>query len=292
MGRASINAARVLLAHVHLTLGNWNEAADFAQQVISSGQFQLDPDMSLIFSPEDVTHSGNIWPIKYARIEGVGMYFPLNFTAGKGTGYAASTWFTNIGIPTHPIIADWDDNDHRKAMNLYDTDPSTIEGKALSAAVPMLFKKFIDRDNVGNTGHGNDMPLYRYADALLIFAEADCQAKGSPGPAAYEAVNQVRRRGYGVDINTPAPGIDLEELSKDDFIEAVMVERAHEFMLEEKRWFDLVRRGFEYTTQQIASSGDARKLEFWGEEDMLWPIPRQEIDNNDLMTDADQNPGW
>ncbi len=292
LGRASVNAARILLAHVHLTVGNWAEAASFAQQVINSGGFQLDPDMSLIFSPEEVTHSGNIWPIKFARINGIGLSIPPRFAAGRGTNYAANEWFTNIGIPSHPIIADWDDNDLRKALNLYDTDPNTVEGKALSAAVPMLFKKFIDKDNVGGTGHGNDMPLYRYADALLIFAEADGWAKGSPSTQAYEAVNQVRRRAYGVDISTSAPGIDLEGLSKDDFIEAVMRERAWEFMLEEKRWFDITRRGFEYTTQQIASSGDARKLEFWGEEDMLWPIPRQEIDNNDLMTDADQNPGW
>lgn len=292
LGRASVNAARVLLAHVHLTVGNWAEAASFAQQVINSGQFQLDPDMSLIFSPENVTHSGNIWPIKYVRINGLGLNFPPRFAAGRGTGYASNEFFTNIGITTHPILADWDDNDPRKALNLYDTDPNTVEGKALSAAVPMLFKKFIDKDHVGRSGHGNDMPLYRYADVLLIFAEADGWATGSPSTQAYEAVNQVRRRAYGVDISTSAPGIDLEGLSKDDFIEAVMRERAWEFMLEEKRWFDISRRGFEYTTQQIASSGDPRKLEFWGEEDMLWPIPRQEIDNNDLMTDADQNPGW
>lgn len=109
---------------------------------------------------------------------------------------------------------------------------------------------------------------------------------------ALECSHNYNKMAYGVDLNVPVPGIDLEGLSKDDFIEAVMVERAHEFMLEGKRWFDLTRNGFEYTTQQIASSGDSRKLEFWGEEDMLWPIPRQEIDNNDLLTDADQNPGW
>ncbi|MFY0652442.1 MAG: RagB/SusD family nutrient uptake outer membrane protein [Cyclobacteriaceae bacterium] len=292
LGRASVHAARTLLAHVHLTIGNWADAADLAQQVINSGQFQLEPDMYRIFSPEDVTHSGDIWAIKYARVDGIGANWALNFTAGRGTGYAANTWFTVLGIPTHPIIADWDDNDERKALNLYDTDPTTVEGKALSAAVPMLFKKFIDKDNVSGSGHGNDMPLYRYADALLIFAEADARAKGSAGVEAYAAANQVRRRAYGVDINTPAPGIDLEGLSNDDFIEAIMVERAHEFILEGKRWFDLTRNGFEYTTQQITSSGDSRKLEFWGEEDMLWPIPRQEIDNNDLLTDTDQNSGW
>lgn len=291
LGRASIYAARILLADVYLTIENWSEAANMAQQVINSGKFQLDPDMYKIFSPENITHSGYIWSIKFARIQGLGSYFQ-NFMHGVGTGYGTYEWYTYIGIPTHPLIANWDNNDERKKLNLYDTDPSTTEGKSLSASVPMLFKKYIDKESVGDNGHGNDFPLYRYADALLIFAEADCQAKNGPSAEAYEAVNKVRRRAYGVNINTPDTEVDLVGLSKDEFISAVWKERAYEFMLEGKRWFDLKRMGYEKATQQIQSSGDARKFEFWGQEDWFWSIPRQEIDNNDAITDADQNPGY
>lgn len=290
LGRASVHAARVLLAHVYLTIENWTEAANMAQQVINS-ELQLEPDMYKMFSPEDITHSGYIWSIKYARIDGLGNSF-LNLLHGRGTGYSYKTWFTHIGIPQHPIIANWDNNDGRKQLNLYDTDPNTPEGASLSAAVPMLFKKYIDTETVGQHGHGNDFPLYRYADALLIFAEADCQAKNGPGAEAYEAVNKVRRRAYGVDINTANPEVDLAGLSKDDFISTIWRERAHEFMLEGKRWFDLKRMGYEIATQKIQSSGDSRKIEFWGLEDWLFPIPQQEIDNNDALTVADQNPGY
>ena len=290
-GRITEYAARTLLAEVYLTNENWAEAANMAQSVINSGKFQLETDMYKMFSPEELTHSGDIWSINYTRINGIGSKMQ-NYMHGKGTGYGSVEWFTYIGIMTHPVLANWDDNDLRKKLNLYDTDPATVEGQALSAAVPMLFKKYIDKDNVGQNGHGNDFPLYRYADALLIFAEADCQANSGPGTQAYETVNQVRRRAYGVDIGTPDPAVDLAGLSKDDFISAIWLERAHEFMLEGKRLFDLRRMGYEIFTQKILSSGDVRKSEYWGPEDMLWPIPRQEIDNNDLITDADQNPGW
>ena len=289
-GRLTIHAARVLLAHVHLTIENWTEAANMAQQVMNS-ELRLEPDMYRMFSPEDITHSGYIWSLKYARIDGLGLGF-VNSLHGKGTGYSYKTWYVYIGLPNHPLLANWDDNDLRKQLNLYDTDPTTIEGASLSAAVPLLFKKYIDTEAAGQFGHGNDFPLYRYADALLIYAEADCQAKNGPGAEAYEAVNKVRRRGYGVDIYTPNPEVDLAGLSKDDFISAIWKERAHEFMLEGKRWFDLKRMGYEIATQKIQSSGDSRKFEFWGPEDWFWPIPQQEIDNNDLITDADQNPGY
>jgi len=188
MGRASVHAARVLLAHVYLTVENWTEAANMAKQVMNS-ELQLDPDMYKMFSPEDnITHSGYILSVKFARIDGLGSGFP-NALHGKGTGYANKEWWTYIGLPDHPIIANWDNNDGRKQLNLYDTDPTTPEGASLSAAAPMLFKKYIDTESVGQLGHGNDFPLYRYADALLIFAEADCQAKNGPGAEAYEAVN-------------------------------------------------------------------------------------------------------
>jgi hypothetical protein len=288
-----VHAARILLADVYLTMENWSDAANTAQQVISSGKFQLETDMTKMFSPEDgPTHSGDIWSIKYARIEGLGSYLQ-NFLHGVGTGYGAREWFTIIGVMDHPILANWDDNDQRKQLNLYDTSSATVEGQALSAAVPMLFKKFVDQQAVGPTGHGNDHPLYRYADALLVFAEADCRANNGPSAAGYAAVNQIRRRGYGVDIGTADPAVDLAAgLSEADFVSAIWDERAHEFMIEGKRWFDLKRMGMTIATQQIQSSGDERKSEFWGSEDWLLSIPRQEIDNNDLITDADQNPGW
>ncbi len=289
-GRITIHAAKVLLADVYLTSEKWTDAAATALQVINSGKFRLEPDMKKMFSPEDgATHSGEIWSVNFTRKTGLGAYF-LTFMHNPSPKYSSVGYFTYIGILQCPVIANWDNNDKRKQLNLYNTDKSTLEGAGLSTSVPMLFKKYIDSNPSGDE-HGNDFPLYRYADALLIYAEAKCMADNNPGTEAYDAVNKIRRRAYGVDINTPAPGIDLSGLSKDGFRDAVWDERAHEFMMEAKRWYDLKRMGKVIAEQKIRASGST-KASGWGPEDWYWPIPRQEIDNNDLISDADQNSGY
>lgn len=289
-GRATIHAARVLLADVYLTSEKWTDAAATALQVINSGKFQLELDMTKMFRPEDgATHSGEIWSIKWTRKTGLGSYIQT-FMHNPSPKYSSVGYFTYIGILECPVIANWDNNDKRKQLNLYNTDKSTPEGAGLSTAVPMLFKKYIDSNPSGDE-HGNDWPIYRYEDAMLIYAEAKSMADNNPGTEAYDAVNKIRRRAYGVDINTPAPGIDLAGLSKDAFREAIWDERAHEFMMEAKRWYDLKRMGKTIAEQKIRASG-ATKASGWGPEDWYWPIPRQEIDNNDLISDADQNPGY
>jgi len=288
-GRITIHAARTMLADVYLTTEKWSDAAATALLVINSGKFQLEPDMYKMFKPEDgSTHSGEIWSVKWARKTGLGSYFQA-FMHSALTKYSSVGYFTYIGILKSPVIANWDDNDKRKQLNLYNTDKSTLEGQSLTTSVPMLFKKFIDTNPGGDEGHGNDYPLYRYADALLIFAEAKSMADNGPGADAYEAVNNIRRRAYGVNINTPAPGIDLTGLDKDSFRDAVMNERAHEFIMEAKRWYDLKRMDFVKATEKITASG---KAEFWSADDLHWPIPKQEIDNNDLINLTDQNPGY
>ena len=80
----------------------------------------------------------------------------------------------------------------------------------------------------------------RYADILLIFAEAENKVNG---PAeAYDAINRIRRRAMNLPILTPDASVDLSGLSSDEFDEAVINERAWELAFEDKRWFDLVRR--------------------------------------------------
>lgn len=288
-GRISKYAAKILLADVLLTTEQYADAAKEALEIINSSKFSLEPDMGKLFSPEDgATHSGEIWSVPFSRTLPLGNYFVNDMNAPL-PGYSNIGWYVVIGVLKSPVLAGWDDRDKRKQLWLYSTDPATPEGKSLSAAVPMLFKKFIDKNNTGQLGHGNDWPLYRLEDALLIYAEAQCMADKSPNTQAYESINKVRRRGYGLNIQTPSPGVDLSSLSMNSFREAVWEERSHEFVIEGKRWFDLKRMGKTIAKQKITAAG---KNEFWGEEDWYWPIPRQEIDNNDLISDVDQNPGY
>ena len=84
--------------------------------------------------------------------------------------------------------------------------------------------------------------IIRYADVLLMFAEADNEINGGPSAAAYTAINQVRRRGYGKPIGTANATVDLPAgLSHDDFFTALVKERSLELGAEGIRKYDLIR---------------------------------------------------
>jgi hypothetical protein len=83
--------------------------------------------------------------------------------------------------------------------------------------------------------------IIRYADVLLMYAEAENELNG-PTVAAYNAVNQVRRRGYGKSISAPDATIDLPAgLSKSTFFNAIVKERSLELGGEGVRKYDLIR---------------------------------------------------
>ena len=156
---------------------------------------------------------------------------------------------------------------------------------------------------------GNDrkMPphwcMMRFAEVLLNAAEAYNEADGGPSDKAYSYVNAVRNR-VGLP-NLP------EDLSKEEFRKALILERELEFGFEEVRWFDMIRWGLKeaFTTplKGLTSIGnknvDATVFRFaekeaypprkwYTEFDTKWylaPIPAVEIQKNYGMT---QNPGW
>jgi len=87
----------------------------------------------------------------------------------------------------------------------------------------------------------------------LMFAEADNEINNGPSPAAYSAINMVRRRAFGKPINAPDGDIDLPGgLSKDDFFKTIVKERALELASEGHRKYDLIR--WNLLAQKIADT--------------------------------------
>jgi hypothetical protein len=90
--------------------------------------------------------------------------------------------------------------------------------------------------------------IIRYSDVLLMHAEAENQLNG-PTAAAYNDVNQVRRRGYGKSITTADATVDLPAgLSQADFFKAIVKERSLELGGEGVRKYDLIRWNLLATT--------------------------------------------
>jgi hypothetical protein len=88
---------------------------------------------------------------------------------------------------------------------------------------------------------GINWPLIRYSDVLLMYAEAENELNG-PTASAYNAINMVRRRGFGKSINAADATVDVQPgLSKASFFNAIVKERALELASEGHRKYDLIR---------------------------------------------------
>jgi hypothetical protein len=152
--------------------------------------------------------------------------------------------------------------------------------------------------------NGTNFPVIRYADVLLMQAEAENEVNG-PTEKAYSGINQVRRRGYNVPINEASVKADLPSgLSKEDFKKALIDERSRELCFEGLRKQDLVRWGsFTTVMSQMAaevnaSNASATNKSRWvlgyataaaSTKFLLLPVPSLEININKAMT---QNSGW
>jgi hypothetical protein len=273
------------LAEVYLTRGDWQNARDKSKEVIDNKAtygYELEPDFGVIFSHNLPTNSSDVFSIKFHEAVGYGSFLPA-YCAPRGPGniavdggVAARGIFNLVARGNCDLITNWDENDPRKSMNLYtelevngEMVPINLEGIADYA-----FGKYKDPSGIEETAAGNDFYLMRYADALLIFAEAENMLNG-PSDDAYEAVNQVRRRAYSMDPYTPSAVADLQTgFSKSEFDNLVLRERGYEFMIEGKRWFDLVRKDRFDLIQQ--SKGITPEL-------IYWRLPPQEILNNGAL---------
>lgn len=295
LGRATRWAASSLLADVYLTIGNYGDAAAKAKEVMDSGHFsllevQVPEDFQKIFGPDVVTHPEEIFSIKNARIPGLGTgggFMASQHRGGSGYHLGANwhAWYGNF----NSWLGDWvneldsPDPDLRALDWLYN---GPHDERFLDDFIVMLFKKYRDTES---DPAGNDIPILRYTEVVLIYAEAVSQANGGPTTEAYEAVNMVRRRAFGRDMNQPDPDVDLPAgLSAQEFQDEVLLERAKEFVMEGKRWYDLLRTG---TALEVIRASGPIKANIQ-ERHLKWPIPSEEIDNNEAMSQADQNPGW
>ena len=283
-GRATKWAAKTLLADVYLGLERWSEAAAKAREVMDSGRFSLvqvtaPDDFLKLFGPEVTTSSEEIFDVPFTRVTNYGWEYPA-MLVNPPSRYAAGAYNALFG-DTKSFLGTWDPKDLRYQYDLF----VGADAKYLTAAEPQRFKKFRDPNGVDRQGNGGAYPVVRYADALLIFAESQSQASGGPTAAAYDALNQIRRRAYGQSLTAPSPYDAPAGLGAAAFRDVVLQERAYEFLTEGKRYWDLKRSGT--LAEKIAAVGETYDPKY-----LLWPIPTEEMDANNAFSLENQNPGW
>lgn len=199
----------------------------------------------------------------------------------------------------HTIV----DDSHEPVLLAGDKDSDLDPTKKVSAKQSYTPAKW-DIEKYQNTSYllNEDMSnvnwyVLRYADVLLLYAEALNEWKGGPTNEAYAAVNKVRRRAYGNPASTSVCDLPVG-LDEDKFRDAVRKERKYELAFEGHRRLDLVRWDMYYETIQMTYNDmvdlypQARyvvqKYTVKGKHELM-PIPQREMD---LCTKFEQNPGW
>jgi hypothetical protein len=145
-------------------------------------------------------------------------------------------------------------------------------------------KKFIydTRANLESLTSLQNFPILRYADVLLLFAEAENMVNNRPTQTACDAVNQIIDRANGY-VPNPADPLLSTSMTKEDFDAAVIQQRSLELCFELDRWYDLCRKRILYEkTLPIYQQN-------FSENDYLFPIPQADLRLNKLLT---QNPGY
>lgn len=283
-GRPSKWSAKTLLTDVYLQTGNFAGARDKAGEVISSNKYSLVPisttdDFQKIYGPDVITTPEEVFYMKYTRQTGLGNYYVMFVNHPANKFHGAGGFFILYTLSTTSYFKNWDNNDKRKGL-WYEINlglgPNTMQNK-----------KFIDPLGPSSTGAGNDHPWYRYADVLMMYAEATSRL-GGPTPAAMQALNQVHRRAYGYNPLVPSPiDFNMADYNASNFLDLVIKEYGYEFQIEGKRWTQLVRTG-KAPAVILAEKGQNITQKHY-----LWPIPVSELNFNKALDPIkDQNPGY
>lgn len=280
-GRVYKLVATATLAKVYLAMAgnplrkteNYAKARDMALAVISSGKFSLKDNYADVFHNVAYT-SESIWEKQFIP----------GRSGGPMHGYACpSPGYLPMLLPAAWFIDSYPAGDQRKQWGIKINYPSPAGG-----ILPPFFTKFVDLSAVDqNIGPSTILvpyafPLLRLAEMYLVAAEAENEVNG---PAqAYRYINKIRWRARA-DKSNPAAVPDLANLSKEQFREAVLMERKWELSSEGNAWFDLKRSNTFQRIQTVRGSSLSVPI---GVYNQTWLIPTQEITNNNIP----QNPQY
>ncbi|HEX9956528.1 MAG TPA: RagB/SusD family nutrient uptake outer membrane protein [Fibrella sp.] len=306
-GRVNLAAVKTQLAKVYLTMAgfplgkgasHYKLAADKALEVITYAN--ANPSVLNLFTTYEDVHREStenrvehLFMIQYnTLVAGNPMenfypnFKPVTFNGPGGTGSS---------VPTSSFYNSYDTGDLRTKDQegyFYTTYFTNGNGAPFALGAPYVFKHF-NRTSSGTSGvagtrqNNLNVPIIRYAETLLIYAEAQNEV-GGPTQAAYDALKRIRDRAK---LTTPALGAYTQA----NFREAVWRERWLELAYEQITWFDMVRlrkvynettKGFDNFVGHVNKSSNQALQE----KHLLLPLPRQEMLNNpNLKT---QNPGY
>jgi hypothetical protein len=309
-GLASQAAVKSLLAKVYLTMAGaplnkgtafYQKAADKAKEVMdyaaaNPSKIALFPNYYNLHNPTKENTLEHLFMIQYAA--GIAnanyqTYFLPNNTNITASGEVGTT------VPTANFLATYEAGDRRTQEKGFYFRQYFLNGGTGGPTTLNRFYVYKHFDSLANgapppglPGTGNsglNYPLIRYAEVLLLYAEAQTQASGIT-VEAYNALKAIRDR---AGLVTPAIGT----FTPQTFIEAVWRERWHELSYEGITWFDMIRLQKVYVFDPLLATG--KFVDFDGanlngatleQKHLLLPLPAADYRNNTNL--RPNNPGW
>jgi len=314
VGRPTLQTALAFKGKALLYNERYEEAAATFQQIIDleGDAVILAPNYQSLFDGSNEDSPEILFSIQYAEgSTGEGTFIAIHYAPnipGNAADGFQSMWFTDRLLESYYMIDGlpstksplYDPNnpfanrDPRLMMTFYlpgdeyrnvVLDSTNIGRTGFTEStpegfVPFSLKKWIsDADERFSAQNSSaDLVLLRYADVLLMYAEARNEASG-PDASVYSAINKVRARAGMPDI--PA-GLSQEQMQ-----EAIRHERIVEFIGEGTRYYDLLR--WRIAEEVIPSIPNLEARIFDPNVNYVWPIPQSAIDQSPGI---EQNPGY
>ncbi len=275
LGRATKGAARALLGKYYLYNKDYAKAEQYLNLVISSNTYSLMDNFQEVWHRSFENNKESIFEVQFADVGGSGA------NGRNGSFLPAVNGATGSALATKRAFDAFDPADPRRSMSIF--KPGDTFAPNVSAALATFNPVWSATGYAVKKGmwpimyvnsNGINYPIIRYADVLLMYAEAANELNKLT--EARDAVNRVRSR----------PSVNMPLLTasntgtKATMFGAIVKERQVELMFEFHRFNDLRRWGL--AVQELGPLGYTTKHS-------LFPIPQLELDINPKLT---QNTGW
>lgn len=313
----------------------WKEAAQTAKQVIDMNLYDLEDDFAYLFKSAANNNNKEVILAYQYKEDEITHMLPI-LASPAGTGITGQGWASFC--PTRQLVDSyemtdgktiyesemydmnnpWENRDSRLKKTFflpgyeclrpngsyepYMPHPAYNKDERINheggGVTGYMYLKYNDQELVKPDASWTNFSLYRYAEVLLIYAEA--LNEYDPGNAQIAwAVDQVRKRAR-------LPSVSQLTGNQEAMREKIREERRHEFVAEHKRYFDILRwktaekvlnePGYGINKDEKSPIGDYTKEQFLGQnrsfdanKHYLWPIPQSARDKNPNLT---QNPNW
>jgi len=276
-GRVSSGAAKSLLGKVYLYQNKFEFAANVLDEVIDSNVYGLEPNYGMIFENDGENGMGSVFEVQYTDLEGAGFDCFQCSEGNIAVGFNGIRQYNgplfdsgfSFNVLTQSLVDAFEIGDIRKEVAVLDIEDWASKTGATYGTgyehTGYFNRKYIARKGDSNIGdqnltNPNNYRAIRYADVLLMAAEAHARKSSPDNLKSNSYLNMVRSRAFSDNISQIS-------LSGEALVDAIFNERRVEFAGEGHRFFDLVRTG---KAQDFIDGFVINKHE-------IFPVPLQEI---------------